>query len=1175
MSLNGLESPEITEAFNSAIAEPAGWLLLKYVTRDTVDLLGSGAGGVSDARSCLAAYPDASPLYGLIMFRRKRVLIKHIPEGTSRLLQARTAVHFQGVIETFTPHDALLDISNADGLSDTALAATFPLHAGTAATNNLDEIAEDGEEPVAGSRDRQQSVSSITSRLSRKAALDRVAALKRTAMTTQVPSLPSMPDIHTASTDSDDTALERISSQLSNSEIRDEPPTTENGGHSSDRRPSLAALHQDHLSFSSEVSRFSSDTAYRESLRDMGVFEFKPKIKLAPRQVQIKQSKRASQMPAAIKRTSTMQSNFQPRGEGNSTSDVSRDSRKLSREDSENSLTPADSPMVPDGHFGTLSGQGQSEVSSQPSHSIPPRPQSSASFRSVRNSQYKAPLTPEKQRLMKAMEMRKRQQRRSQQPTSLLDSKNEKDSDSGIEMGPETENTEATPEDPALTRPQPGVTSIIDNTNADPSIVQNISVMEEAQRELLTPVPPEMTMTEHNGYNTSHSPTTPIEQPEMVPDLSGDGDDHNHFQRLERAVDSSPQSQDARHPSESHPPTTVKDSDDIDSILDHFPIADTTLERSDAPMSVLPTKSIADTEAAPEPDVRPTTPLDHFPGHTTFFRESISSQGVPPSRDGTEDDISGISEPGKTWLSDGSGTRTRSSSVDVNANTSITDSQKRKRRGIVVEHMAPIVTPTPLGVPSTEKAGSIDDDDFEYFSNATVHEALRTPVLKSRPSVIEMSSSPPSQQRISDNGVSPTRRSRASPMASTLMPHGTTTSESNSRSSFFRSYSSHSPVSQSASPEDLIVASRKSQIGSGISQRIAKLAQSRSREVSPLTSPGSLPNLAASSARRPSQRLFESRPESSRSDMEVSGMAKNQLRAFGALPPVMAPPATQPPSHPKRQSHAYYTIHKDPDTRRESVSVTARIVRPSARQEFRETPTLIHPELNVESSASSSKARESSATAANRWNRVNAKDSHLLAIGRTTRDQKAVEPVPPLPASPTKANRTSRFLKRMSGLSAVTRKLSTKPGTSLNGTIMPETETLEEAMLDPTAPSPVRIGDVNVQFPRTGLWKRRFVEIDAAGRLVFSTNEQSSLPVRHRGPISLYHASSSSKAGTRMFDMRKIAGVYVPHPDDMELANSIVLGLVGDEGDITVACEDGRGQVALLRCKHYFQFLSK
>lgn len=147
---------------------------------------------------------------------------------------------------------------------------------------------------------------------------------------------------------------------------------------------------------------------------------------------------------------------------------------------------------------------------------------------------------------------------------------------------------------------------------------------------------------------------------------------------------------------------------------------------------------------------------------------------------------------------------------------------------------------------------------------------------------------------------------------------------------------------------------------------------------------------------------------------------------------------------------------------------------------------------------------------------------------------------------------------------------------------MPETETLEgagdsfylssgfepslsEAMLDPTAPSPVRIGDVNVQFPRTGLWKRRFVEIDAAGRLVFSTNEQSSLPVRHRGPISLYHASSSSKAGTRMFDMRKIAGVYVPHPDDMELANSIVLGLVGDEGDITVACEDGRGQVALLR----------
>lgn len=65
--------------------------LLKYVSRDEVELLDQGVGGVSEARAAVAQYEDLSPLYGLIMYRRKKVLIKYVPEGTSRLLQGQSS----------------------------------------------------------------------------------------------------------------------------------------------------------------------------------------------------------------------------------------------------------------------------------------------------------------------------------------------------------------------------------------------------------------------------------------------------------------------------------------------------------------------------------------------------------------------------------------------------------------------------------------------------------------------------------------------------------------------------------------------------------------------------------------------------------------------------------------------------------------------------------------------------------------------------------------------------------------------------------------------------------------------------------------------------------------------------------------------------------------------------
>lgn len=87
MSLNGLDNPAVQEAYQQAIVEPGGWFLLKYTSRDSVELLSRGKGGVHEARTAIGQYEDPSPLYGLIIYRRRKVLIKFIPHGTSRLLQ--------------------------------------------------------------------------------------------------------------------------------------------------------------------------------------------------------------------------------------------------------------------------------------------------------------------------------------------------------------------------------------------------------------------------------------------------------------------------------------------------------------------------------------------------------------------------------------------------------------------------------------------------------------------------------------------------------------------------------------------------------------------------------------------------------------------------------------------------------------------------------------------------------------------------------------------------------------------------------------------------------------------------------------------------------------------------------------------------------------------------------
>lgn len=64
-------------------------LLLKYTSRDEVTLLDRGTGGVPDVRAAVESYEEKSPLYGFLQYRRRKIVLKYVPEGMSRLVQGR------------------------------------------------------------------------------------------------------------------------------------------------------------------------------------------------------------------------------------------------------------------------------------------------------------------------------------------------------------------------------------------------------------------------------------------------------------------------------------------------------------------------------------------------------------------------------------------------------------------------------------------------------------------------------------------------------------------------------------------------------------------------------------------------------------------------------------------------------------------------------------------------------------------------------------------------------------------------------------------------------------------------------------------------------------------------------------------------------------------------------
>jgi hypothetical protein len=61
--------------------------LLKYSSRDEVELLDQGNAGIVEMRNAIAGFEEESPLYGFLRYRRRNVIVKYLPEDCSRLIQ--------------------------------------------------------------------------------------------------------------------------------------------------------------------------------------------------------------------------------------------------------------------------------------------------------------------------------------------------------------------------------------------------------------------------------------------------------------------------------------------------------------------------------------------------------------------------------------------------------------------------------------------------------------------------------------------------------------------------------------------------------------------------------------------------------------------------------------------------------------------------------------------------------------------------------------------------------------------------------------------------------------------------------------------------------------------------------------------------------------------------------
>ncbi|KAI4726936.1 hypothetical protein E4T49_05388 [Aureobasidium sp. EXF-10728] len=1168
MSLNGLDVPEVQQAYQATLTEAAGWFLVKYISRDEVALLGCGQAGLSEARNAVLQYEELSPLYGLVIYRRRKVLVKYVPEGTSRLLQGTNwpSVHLREVQDIWAPYETMLEIETADGLNDTALAAAFPLHTASPALSSsnqfsLNEITEDNEDGGAAPKPLTHTPS-ISSVSSRKPTLEKRPPSQRSYRA------PSFSSVQLAS---DHLPAVKHKSSLSQFLVREElghKSVTQLDGYSGvddnasikdDAASILSTRTESAIPLTSPTRTHTNESADYDLERYLDSF-FKPKIKLGPRPVNVGEKGKHSTAGAPV---SSLPAGVQFRQKQPLAHPQPQFPANRNRLPEHASLGTAAPPRLPSLHFSP-------QIPDIPEF-LPPRPNSRGSSRSLPATRAsKAYLTPEKQRLMKALEMRKKQMRTSASVESMSQL-----SAAQVAGQATADSSHAQAQD---VQPRTGANKADSGIDiAQPPVVKE--VQPSLLQEDLTPV------VEAPLEQTAAQPITEERRSETLPNSTE--------QPIEEVVVATTLDKTALAPNFVAPGQSSKTDKseplihNQEHIYVHGPTAEVE-EPTNSPAGDIVTDTQEHTSADSLAAIRePKDSVDSMisDNHTqpeTYESIPTFSSEAPEERDSFEPDVE----------------------------ASFEDPQKKRRKGL----LEPLQIQVRLERHTSEHKFLADDDFMDELQTATFEQATPIAMSKSPASPFFPPRRPSSRSAKSSNSTTTAVSTESIP----LVPSVSDTLEKRQVAPELLLPSTEAqsvlptrtPSVSSVRTTDSGTLMRKSNVSSGISARIAALAEKSTRDGSPPVVPGSRKLSANSSiAQRKSSYIDQS--------AEPQAVGGAERRHVGKLSVWPAPTATNPSNLKTRGAQS---------SNRDSVSVTARIVRvpragePANAPELQASPLLFNhqrstqadnpiPLAPIVTTSKPSQGEHDSVMSPHSRDGVTSRGS--VETNATSRrksfDRKSFKSLtspaspkknalkqsmtmPPLDNSPDKTSRTSRFFKRISHLGKDKKKsppqvpsITTTPSEPMSPTSItrsgptspaavtsiPETVQESKSELAPPAiarnpavaapkprpdsiadvPPPVAIGDFNVQFPDTMLWKRRWIEIDSTGHLIFTA------AARH---------SSIQKSFNSKFHLKELGPPFIPDLDRQEMPHSVICDLVQGEGSIQCASEDAMSQRQLL-----------
>lgn len=1115
-----------------------------------------------------------------------------MPEGTSRLLQVRLTVQFQSVLDTFVPHDTVLSFAAPSELTESALTSACMLHpspmsltssSSSLRRQRLGEISEDAEETP---HIRGQSKSKVAATLappsadiSRSEQQEPPSITVPAVTTTQIvlpkesqEVAPAPIEKQTVPIRSSSQSTPRESSATSTPTVaptaekllpsvpQPTPPKIRDGKTSTlltpDEAPEVPSIRRSSTpNQTEEIRGRDSIQSVRPAVVSVGLPSFsnydaydpyKPKVKRGPRphvEPEVRPQTAGSAKKGPLQR---LVANLPNSVRTQNRSIITHTDRPTSQQSSRSvpskfvhySEAPALPPLPSPNHISSLF---------QPQHN---RTYSRAG--SI-TSTATAAATPEKLRLMKALQMRKRNQQMAKRESEMPKSVEEPDTSirSRIEadlisMRSQSAARSSGSESTSASRMEEAAKATEAARMTSPTSMTNVSEVPSTQSS---------SFVEDNDGATSHASISSETGSSVTP--KADARETQQRKQAEISVPVPSRKSEDTSSAPAQEPTSVSEvlssTTDFQNAIPKSPTKSISSTGSDEAIlshqQSIPPQEQAVLSAPPEATRAPES-----------LPEATSQEHVHRLEEQEEDTNHPI--PNKSE-----------------------DRRERRRRGPNLD---------PINILSSPEQSEASDDDLflEELQHAKVQQAKPMVVGRSPVTPIFRNFSG-STDRLKDMS-----RTVSSPMKETT--NGGSVSPDQMRPRSTRSIStalpSWPPSNENIPPVPL---AKKGPLSSGISKRIKALEVFTSAREANSSPPAS--SQSSTLAQKSKAALTSSRK---RLSFAPGGSAPNTSTS-GPPRPLHPTPTQTPENEPtdyeksrplySRQSSA--TVKTPPPQKGESISVTARIVRnpniineDSAVNDSQQMPlqrstlTVEHerPEpvehrsamtreastFSIDSSAKSQQNERSrpsfssyrsesqtpfptSDSTASRLSLINGKRKDKANLTRSTSDNSSFT------EEKTRHSRARRLMKRVSNLSTSSRRnLAGAFSPSSKDQITPDTinERAESdhdlASVAESVSHVIDIGDVNVQFPDTLLWKRRFLRIDDQGSLIFTP------PTMERNNRNI----------SRKFHLSEFKTPTLPDVEREEMAWSILLDLE-DGSCIQCACESKYTQTQVLRSK--------